>query len=55
MILTTTVILAVCNFALNAVCKVVSTRSTYKYNKARRQLCELRLNRYKSASNKLVE
>lgn len=45
----------VCKFALTVVCKVVVATAAYKYYKAKRQLCELRLNRYKSATNKLVE
>jgi len=48
-------IVVVCKIALAVVCKLVVTHSAYKYYKAKRQLCELRLNRHKSATNKLVE
>ena len=47
--------LVVCKFVLTVVFKAVVATAAYKYYKAKRQLCELRLNRYKSATNKLVE
>jgi hypothetical protein len=44
-----------CKIILTVVCKLVVTHAAYKYYKAKRQLCELRLTRHKSATNKLVE